>query len=380
LTNAQETVEIPTSSAKDLTYTATWWRRSTTTTAFTPNSDGKPEVAYHSMVLGGQISVMFYVYFPDDGKTTGDNLVTHENSTISFIMSGATEPESYNIWTNECKKTLTDGTHTFYGYECFISSIQMADDITVKLTCTNNDAYKDGVELQKYKASTYLSALKGEEAAQSVEAQALGVAIMDYGHYVQVMLNGKNGWKLGEDHEAIDAGSSELTESDANLLDTHSIISTKEAYDTNIAEMKFSLLLDYVTTLRLYLKKAEDYEGDITATLANGDTHTITAKAEETERTDDDVKGYYVLDIANIAAHELADKHIITITAGSQDFTVTLSALSYAKVILANESDTYDDAMKNAMTALCNYYTATTTYQASIASYPDYVGATDSNN
>ena len=66
--------------------------------------------------------------------------------------------------------------------------------------------------------------------------------------------------------------------------------------------------------------------------------------------------------MSGISAHRLGDTITITGTAGS-DFTITLSALSYARAVLNSEAFNAD--AKNTMAAFYQYYAAVKAYMES---------------
>ncbi|MBR0150576.1 MAG: hypothetical protein IJP89_04345, partial [Synergistaceae bacterium] len=389
------TLTIPANTAEDLTFTATW-RKAGAFTPATGDNANKPEVAYHSMVLGGQLSVMFYVYFPDYGKDEAATTdILPSNSTVTFTVNGVSESYNANIATPA--KVITDGQYTLHGYECFISSVEMADDIVMTLTCDANDEYRAGKELQTYKALTYLNALTGSNSGESEAAKNLGKAIMDYGYYVQPMLAAANGWTLDAEnsHTTMTQGNDSITVATANDLSEYKI-TVKKADDTDtdyspseettITNVGFSLFLDNVTTIRLYLKPKES-TATITAIMPNGDEHTALAEATDAEATTKTgYEGYYTLDIENVAAHELGEMFDVTVKVnGTDDMKISVSGLSYVHSVLSSNSYTESTTptktvMENAVTALYNYYTATTQYQAAITNYPEYVGQTDEGN
>ena len=74
---------------------------------------------------------------------------------------------------------------------------------------------------------------------------------------------------------------------------------------------------------------------------------------------DKQANGKWKIVIRGVAAHMLADSYTVDIDNGKLVYT-NLSALSYAYSILSNSKS---EAYKNAVSALYDYYTATTAYK-----------------
>ena len=367
----------------NLTYTATWINKGASAT--TAPSTTAPQVVYRSMILGGQIRVMFYVNIPTESGLTADDTClmdfTVGNNTVTGIKSTKTMTEKI------------DGTdYTLYGYECPITSAQMADTISMKLRQGETEKDVLTTTITTNTAENYLNSLITTVANETYSN--LGQAIRDYGYYVQLMLADEHEW--GEStawpHTAMAAtGATDYSTGDktiaaATTAVANYAITLKKGNEvvtlsdsTSITNMQFSLLLEDVTTIRLYMlpsasttiSKAEITQIDGTATTATE------LDIQDTDKTIGNKTGYKYVDITGIPAHELNKTYTVSITAGDDTYTVEVSALSYAHAVLTGSSYASDTVMQNAVTALYYYYAATDAYVNPDNDYPDYVGATD---
>ncbi|MBQ9433359.1 MAG: putative Ig domain-containing protein, partial [Synergistaceae bacterium] len=98
-----------------------------TLTVTNPETQEKPEFRTHSLLLSGQIGVNFYMNLPDADK------FDYTNTYMDFGIAGgsSTPPQYFDPEFMNKKKT-------YYGFRCYINSVQMAD----KITATFN--YGDG--------------------------------------------------------------------------------------------------------------------------------------------------------------------------------------------------------------------------------------------
>lgn len=141
------------------------------TGGFAPAGDN-PEFTYHSLVLNGKIGVMFYMYIP--------STLTAEDCYMDFTVSGdvAGKDVSYS-------RTYKAGDYTLYGYECPITSVQMADKITAKFS------YGTNTIRQEYRAKTYIDGVISD-TNEAEDTRNLCKAIKNYGSYVQPILADSN--------------------------------------------------------------------------------------------------------------------------------------------------------------------------------------------
>ena len=309
----------------------------TTVTAVWEDAETKPEFKVHSLLLGGQIGVNFFMELPEiEG-------VDYNDSYMEFTVKGKTTTDSF------------DSNHRsekggYYGFTCRVNSVQMADEITAVFH------YGDGLTVsQTYSVAQYMQAF--EDVSSQYDAKIVDVinAMADYGHFVQPFLAGQNNWTVGVDHALMDYHktseySESIVEEVANAVADHEIV--RDTGDSGIERVTFSLYLDTETSIYVYLYVKEGYDGTVSATL-DGGTQNVAEKISDNQ---------YRVRINNIAAHLLGNKHNIVVNAGG-NFTVTVSALSYVRGILSSDAYKNNSEAIKAVVALYYYYNAANAYK-----------------
>ncbi len=296
-----------------------------------------PVFMSHTLLLGGQIGVNFYLYL---GGLTQEE---RNSAEMVFTVNGRKQTDRFD------QNCTNPSTHEYYGFTCYITSVEMADKITAVLH------YKDGRTVsQTYSASQYVQHVLENKNNYSSRAVALVSAIADYGHYVQPFLASTNDWEVGTDHAMMNAANSyhQVKVKDAKAAVSGYAIA-RDTGDTGIAEVKYSLNLQSETSIYLYLQPKAGFTESVTAT-EGGSKLTCVHLSD----------GRYRVTIPNIQAHQLGDTHTVAVSAGGE-FTIKVSALSYVHTAL-NSSDpkfTNTDA-QYAVSSLYYYYKATTDYQS----------------
>ena len=296
-----------------------------------------PVFMSHTLLLGGQIGVNFYLYL---GGLTQEE---RNSAEMVFTVNGREQTDRFD------QNCTNPSTHEYYGFTCYITSVEMADKITAVLH------YKDGRTVsQTYSASQYVQHVLENKNNYSSRAVALVSAIADYGHYVQPFLASTNDWEVGTDHAMMNAANSyhQVKVKDAKAAVSGYAIA-RDTGDTGIESVTYSLNLQSETSIYLYLQPKAGFSGSVTA-AENGSKLTCVHLSD----------GRYRVTIPNIQAHQLGDTHTVTVSAGGE-FTIKVSALSYVHTAL-NSSDpkfTNTDA-QYAVSSLYYYYKATTDYQS----------------
>ena len=331
LDGATMTVTIPQGSTGNREYTAVWQK------LFSPKNTDAPEFVYHSLILSGQIGIIFHVYIP--------GTLTPSSCTMDFDVSGDT---SQNAQGQEYFETITDNGYTLYGYKCYINSVQMADEIHATLS------YSGGSITETYTAKTYLDVIAGSDEFPS-DLRELARCIKDYGCYVQPVLADYNKWEIGKKHAAMDSAydynDSDFTSAD-NGTKEHAVICDVPD-DSGIKDVSFALVLDSETAIEIYLAPKDGYTGSVGAYVDGGSENMAVKKS-----------GEYVVSIGNISAHLLGMTHTVSIVTQYENmqevsFEVKLSALSYVQSAIHDNST----AMKRAVTSIFRYWDATMTYR-----------------
>ena len=297
-----------------------------------------PAFKTQSLVLSGQIGVNFFM----DLSSLSDE--QKAASYMTFAISGkgtTTESDAF------------DSGHTndkgYYGFTCYVNSIQMADTITA--TFHYNEGGNENTVVKTYSVKEYIEGFDANSASFDAKTITLVHALADYGHYVQPFLASARGWTLGTDYATMDKyytgfDGAESYDYDAikEVVEDYAIDRDKTA---DIKNITYSLTLDSTTAINVYFEMADDYDGSF-----NVATEGLTA----TKQAD----GRYKVKIEGISAHELSTPRTIKVNTTSGESTVTVSALSYVNGILngADQNGSY-----NAVSAIYSYSKAADDYK-----------------
>ncbi|MBQ7219668.1 MAG: InlB B-repeat-containing protein, partial [Synergistaceae bacterium] len=342
ITGTSETVTITKGSTGDRTYTATWTPKGGKSQEDDPS---RPTFRSHSLILEGEIGVNFYMNLP---SLSGVDYDDHDKCYMEFDING---DKSNALKYKDANISYTENGKTYYGFRCYISSVQMAETITAVLH------YGDNLTVsQDYSVQEYLDAILDGDFSGA--AKDLMIAIQNYGYYAQQMLSKANNWTIGDKYAAIERASQsdyDATEIARARENTAQYAISRDVGSSQIQEVQYSLLLDSKTTINLYLEVKEGYTGTVTATL-DGGTANVATKLSSKE---------YLVQIRNIPAHELSTIHTIQVTAGDS-FTVKVAALSYVYTVLNSTAEKIGGVdiatMRNGVTALYEYYDSAMTY------------------
>ena len=263
----------------DLVLTAKW--------KFAPSDSNKPQFAYHSLILSGQIGVIFQVYVPE-GTSSKDYC-------MYFDVSGDKSQNTQPVYPFE---EFTEDGNKFFGYQCYINSVQMADEIHAVLNY-GGDKTLD----HTYTAKRYLDSLIAD-TKQPEDAIELGMAIKDYGSYVQPILAEENHWEIGKKHAKMDAAydfdDTDFKTVSNDTRDYAIVCSVPEG--SGIKDVSFALVLDSETAIEIYLASNDGYTGTVCAYVDGGTENMAVKKGSE-----------YVISIGNVSAHLLGREYTVNV-------------------------------------------------------------------
>ena len=320
------------------------------TISFRPNYDGpdgdwawfyrcicvafNPQFMSQSLTLGDEIGVNFYVNLAG----LGDNK-SSAYMTFAITGRGADNLETTEVHFDE-NKTNDKG---YYGFTCRVNVLQMADTITATLH------YGDGQTVEKtYSVKQYIESFMANTDGQSETTVNLVKALADYGHYVQAMLAKQKGWTLGADTYA-EMDKFYTTSYDIEAISVE-VAEEGLTFENNsgaeFSKLTFTMLFDSATELRLLFKTPST--GPISATVDGNSVGVTTLGTSK------------AVQIKNISAHLLSKPYTVVITIDGKSATIKASALSYAKLLLAAN----DTTMQNAGAALYNYSAAADAFKA----------------
>ena len=169
LSGATMTVTITKGLTGNREYTATWRKTGGKSQEDDP---AKPTFRSHSLILEGEIGVNFYMNLP---SLSGVDYEDHDKCYMEFDING---DKSNALKYKDANISYTENGKTYYGFRCYISSVQMAETITAVLH------YGDNLTVsQDYSVQEYLDAILDGDFSGA--AKDLMIAIQNYGYYAQ---------------------------------------------------------------------------------------------------------------------------------------------------------------------------------------------------
>ena len=293
----------------------------------------KPVFKSQSLVLSGQIGLNFFLMLPEiEG-------VDYAKSYMEFAVSGKDGVTSVDPY--DPSHTNTSGE--YYGFTCYVNSIQMADTITATFH------YGDGKTVSKeYSVARYVEFFEQNAGSFNDKTIALIRAIADFGHYEQIYLSSINDWTIGKDHAEMARYYTEAFDYASVRTAVNGMAFAKSLDGSKVEKATYKLHLDSATTVDVFLKPAAGVTLTASAVF-NGKTYRVEKQAD----------GRYLVRIPDISAHQLGDMITVNGSCGGA-FTVRVSALSYVRSVLANDMPAAD---RNGMSALYGYYAAVIAYR-----------------
>ena len=291
-----------------------------------------PAFKSQSLVLSGQIGLNFFLELPEvEG-------VDYSRSYMTFTIG-----QDKTEYRDDFDPDHMNGAHTRYGFTCYVNSIQMADTITATFH------YGDGKTVSKeYSVLKYIEFFEDNISAFNAKTIALIRAIADFGHYEQIYLAYVNEWTIGESYTEMSKYYTESFDYDAILDAVAGKAIVKTLSGSKVSKATYKLHLDSTTTVDVLLTVPAGTALTASATF-NGKTYKAVKQPD----------GRYMVQIPDIAAHQLGDMITVSGNAGGA-FTVQVSALSYVRSVLANNLTVPE---KNGLSALYQYYTAVLAYR-----------------
>ena len=145
----------------------------------------KPEFKTQNLVLSGQIGVNFFL---DLSMLTE---AQRSASWMEFNISG----KGAETATDPFDPDHMNASKKYYGFTCYVKSIQMADTITATFH------YGNGKTVSKnYSVEEYFGVFDQHASENPAKTVALIHAIADYGHYMQIYLSNVNHFVIGTDY------------------------------------------------------------------------------------------------------------------------------------------------------------------------------------
>ena len=294
----------------------------------------KPAFKTHNLILSGQIGVNFFMDL--SSLTNAEKAASY----VEFTVNGQTTKDNFD---SECKNQ----SGTYYGFTCYVNSVQMADTITAVFH------YGDETVTENYSVCDYISIIEKNAASYDKTTLNLIYSIADYGHYAQPLLAETNNWTIGVDH-------AEMAKHYTKSYDYAAIKDATKKYERStslvekdIKKITLALSLDTKTDLNVFVAPTDNYTGSVSVSVDGlSENDYIVTKLSD---------GRYKIVISNIAAHELGDSYNINITTANGTSKCKASALSYVYAVL--NSDSFGDTAKNTVSSIYKYYEAAMNYK-----------------
>ena len=278
----------------------------------------------HQLVLGGTLGLRFGLELPADFDSTGSYMTFTVNGTEQTMTAAeAEEAAGRRIFT------------------CYLNTLQMAEEIKAVYH------YGDGKTISHtYSLQEYFNYFDAHASSFTEKTLKLVKAVADYGYFAQPYLI--------ELHH-LEGKYAEITKHYTESFDYEAIKPEVAGYtfakgisDSAVTNASYKLSLDSDTALSVFMQVPAGTE--LTASASFG------GKTYAAEKQSDKV---YIVKIPGIKASQLGSTITVTGEAGG-NFTITVSALSYVRSVLKNDS--YGEKAKNTVFALYKYYEAVKNY------------------
>ncbi len=275
-----------------------------------------------TITLDGTIGLNFFMQLDE-------SVAESETAYMQFTFP---DGEITSIPVKDIVPTVMDGV-TYYTFRCEMAAARMADQIKAQIFLSPED--EQGGTQYTYSVKQYADYLLAntETNAEYAEAEALVKAMLNYGAYSQTYFTHNTDTLANAGLDAADQALADVTIPDADAAEY-----TAAGLPEGVHYYGSSLLLLSNTVIRHYFV----IEGDDIPAVSDGWSE-ITKSGS-----------YYYTEMADIAAAELGEKQLLNIG----DWSISYSALSYAKTMLGGD----DEDLNNVLKALYWYYQAADSY------------------
>ena len=280
--------------------------------------------------LGEDIGVNFYMEL--SAKTLAD-----KNAYVQFTLPGANHTGD-KVMVKDAVQGTYNGKN-YYIFTCGIAAKEMASDIKVKIVGG------DGIEGREYtyQVKTYGDEILADAASTYTDDDKTMVkAMLNYGAYAQQHFEYNTGNLANAAMSEADKTLQAITIGDSYKYTTSGSVSGLSYYGT-------SLMTTAKTTIRHYFELTGGSIGDYTFKYG---TTTVQAVKKNS---------YWYVESPGIYASKLGENCVLTVTKGSESFTLTYNPYINVKAIL--EGASYSDTSKNLMKALYWYGAKASEYQ-----------------
>ena len=296
--------------------------------------DGLGALHSASVSLKGNVGLNFYMEFADE--VTAD-----EGAYVQFTLpdgTGGIKTEAVNI---KDVPTRDENGVIQYKFSCDVAAKEMTDEVKLQIVTTQNGSGT----VYTYSVKAYADAALAS-SAMSDEVKALIKAMLNYGAQAQKCFS----------YNTENLANADLSDSDKTITGNGSYdeyrYTTEGTLPDGVALYSTTLILKSETTIKCRFAVSKDVDVS-KLSLSDGWTELKT-----------DGRNYYT-EYKNISAKDLAAAKELTISDGSNTWTLRYSPLSYAQQIenLAGA----DETLVNLTNALYDYYSAAAEYLNSVS-------------
>ncbi len=275
-----------------------------------------------TITLNGTIGLNFFMQLDE-------SVAESETAYMQFTFP---DGETTSVSIKDTTLTEMDGV-IYYTFPCEMPAAQMADQIKAQVFLSPED--EQGGTVYTYSVKQYADYLLAntETNPEYAEVEALVKAMLNYGAYSQTYFTHNTDTLANADLDAADRALADVTIPDADAAEY-----TPAGLPEGVRYYGSSLQLLSNTVIRHYFV----IEGDEIPAVSDGWSE-ITKSGS-----------YYYTEMTDIAAAELGEKQLLNIG----DWSISYSALSYAKIMLGGD----DEDLNNVLKALYWYYEAAHSY------------------
>lgn len=301
-----------------------------------------PEFAGLSLTLDdGKFGLNIFV---DPGTLTSEDLAS---SQVTFTVPGRGANVQTDTFDSSC--TATKAGKTVYGYTCHLSSVQMAEKISMTFSAGETSLTCE------YSVADYISMYKENKASPELpdnpNRDYLIKRVSDYGYFIQPYLSSENGWEYGEEGEyarmenIYGTSSYDQTVIDPIMNECSNYQAVKNKVGDSIKGISMRLELDSSNAAIVTFTMADE-----TAKLAvtcdyAGTTYKAYKKAD----------GKYVIRIPGIPIQDMDQTLKISGTSGDgEEVDIRIKPIGYIYYALNNPNS--NEQKKNAMVSLYFYW------------------------
>ncbi len=288
----------------------------------------------HSLVLSGEIGVVFNVAVPEgfEGELEKVTFSVGKNS-----VSEMTAADAYNAETGA------------YEFVCYTGAYNMADEIRPTLIYTEGNEEKS-VPGAPYSVKKYIDFVRGNTSGYEQKVVSLVNSLADYGHYSQIYLGRIHGFTCGENEDDRYAA---MTTCPTEQYEYTDVLQKVRGYrpqavtdSEKVSGVSFTLDLESETNLYIDIRVKDGVVPD-SASLSGGTVLPVAKKGENV----------YRVSVNGINALALRDIFTVNVKAGGDTIaTVTISPMSYVyKVLSAQEGSLTESDIRNTVCALYYY-------------------------